>query len=89
MQVGLVSGGAGDCGGPSLPTVFQSVSAYAPWVEAALSTVDSQGHLPEGAAAPGDVIPEVAAAVAVAQQLSAPAVADTMAGLALAPALEP
>jgi len=72
-QVGLVSGGAGDCGGPALPTVFQAVSPYVPWVEAALDSVDTLGHLPQGEAAPGDKVPDPDGGAHATQQQASPA----------------
>ncbi|KAL4420810.1 hypothetical protein ABPG75_010466 [Micractinium tetrahymenae] len=57
IQVGIVSGGAGECAGPALPGVFLRLDHYRDWIEAALQTVDSSGQLPDGAAAPGQLIP--------------------------------
>ena len=47
LQVGIVSGGAGECGGPSLPVVFSRADHYQPWIEAALKEVDNRQRLPE------------------------------------------
>ena len=45
--MGLVSGGAGECGGPSLPGVFTRTDIYQPWIQAALEEVDRTGSLPQ------------------------------------------
>ncbi|PSC70692.1 serine protease 30-like [Micractinium conductrix] len=56
LQVGIVSGGAGECDGPSLPGVFLRLDTYWPWIQAGLQSVDSSGQLPAGAGEPGAII---------------------------------
>lgn len=60
LQVGIVSGGAGECAGPSLPGVFLRLDAYRPWIMAGLDSVDAAGQLPQGAAPPGTVVTQYA-----------------------------
>lgn len=52
-QVGLVSGGAGTCGGPSLPALFSRLDSCSSWVQQAVDSVARQGGLPSGQAVPG------------------------------------
>jgi secreted trypsin-like serine protease len=61
VQVGLVNGGAGLCGGPSLPAIFSRLDHYQSWIAAALAEVDSR-------ASELDVLTGVGPGVAQAEQ---------------------
>lgn len=50
IQLGVVSGGAGQCGGPALPAVFSRLDAYRGWVATALLEVDAAQRLPAASA---------------------------------------
>ncbi|KAL4451284.1 hypothetical protein ABPG77_009356 [Micractinium sp. CCAP 211/92] len=71
IQVGIVSGGAGQCAGPALPGVFLRLDHYRDWIESALESVDSTGQLPDGARTPGQLILP-ATANQTEQQFAAP-----------------
>ena len=53
MQVGIVSGGAGECGGNALPGVFTKVPVYYEWIQEGLQAVQSGQGPPGGQQPPG------------------------------------
>lgn len=52
-QVGIVSGGAGECGGNALPGVFTKVPVYYDWIQEGLQAVQQGRGLPGGQLLPG------------------------------------
>lgn len=52
-QVGIVSGGAGECGGNALPGVFTKVPVYYDWIQEGLQAVQQGRGLPGGQQLPG------------------------------------